>query len=96
MREYCVLLHILLDVISSVYVLIFFQQLYGKKKGPTVTAVETWTTARPAKGDVPSISKGGDSGSSSGGNAELCRDGKIDTIFTGPDGKAYVFKGTGL
>jgi hypothetical protein len=29
------------------------------------------------------------------GNAELCgSDGKIDTMFTGPDNKAYVFKGS--
>jgi hypothetical protein len=35
-----------------------------------------------------------DDGSNGRGNAELCgSEGKIDTMFTGPDNKAYVFKG---
>ena len=62
-----------------------WQQLYGKSKVDTPQV-----TFRP-----PAVGRGSTSTSRpDGGNNELCSPSvKIDTIFTGPDGKAYVFKG---
>lgn len=75
------------------------QQLYGKNTNnnkvgsPTTTEISfipfgrTSTTPKPGGGDSGS-------GGTTTSNTELCAAGaKIDTIFTGPDGKAYVFKG---
>ncbi|KAK4020362.1 hypothetical protein OUZ56_002346 [Daphnia magna] len=65
------------------------QQLYGKKKNVAVT---TETSFRPFPGRATTPSVTFDDGNR--GNSELCgSDGKVDTIFTGPDNKAYVFKG---
>ena len=70
----------------------FVKQLYGKSKNVAAT---TEASFRPFVGratTTPSMTFDDESG----GNAELCgSNAKIDTIFTGPDNKAYVFKGKG-
>ena len=65
------------------------KQLYGKNINVAAT---TETSYRPFVGRMTTPSMTFDS--NDGSNSELCGvDGKIDAIFTGPDNKAYVFKG---
>lgn len=55
-----------------------------------VTTTETSFRPFPGRATTPSVTF--DDGNR--GSSELCgSDGKIDAIFTGPDNKAYVFKG---
>jgi matrix metalloproteinase-14 (membrane-inserted) len=64
--------------------------LYGKSSN-VATTTETSFRPLPGRATTPRVTfdEGG-----SRGNIELCEsDGKIDTMFTGPDNKAYVFKG---
>nr|CAH0102259.1 unnamed protein product [Daphnia galeata] len=66
------------------------QQLYGKSSN-VATTTETSFRPLPGRATTPRVTfdEGG-----SRGNIELCEsDGKIDTMFTGSDNKAYVFKG---
>ena len=66
------------------------KQLYGKSSNVATT---TETSFRPLPGRATTPRMTFDEGGSRG-NIELCEsDGKIDTMFTGPDNKAYVFKG---
>ena len=64
--------------------------MYGKSSN-VATTTETSFRPLPGRATTPRVTfdEGG-----SRGNIELCEsDGKIDTMFTGPDNKAYVFKG---
>lgn len=75
------------------------QQLYGKNTNNKAGSATTTEISFVPFGRTSTTPKPGGGSAGSGGtttsNTELCAAGaKIDTIFTGPDGKAYVFKGT--
>ena len=80
------------------------QALYGKRspatttttttKAPSTTRRSSWTTRR-SSWTTPrsSWTTPRRTTTSKPANHELCVDGRMDTIFTGPDAHAYVFKG---
>jgi hypothetical protein len=68
------------------------KQLYGKSGNVATTTETSSRPLPPGRATTPRVTF--DDGSNGRGNAELCgSEGKIDTMFTGPDNKAYVFKG---